>query len=41
LKQWAQLDAEGEQVPLLKANTKEIYAQQFSFANIAKNDDVV
>lgn len=38
---WKKLDSEGANPELLKVDTKEIYEKAFSFAEIAKNDEVV
>jgi len=38
---WAQLDEEGANPTVLKANTKELYEKGFNFASVARNDEVV
>lgn len=40
-KTWTDLASSGHQQPILKANTKELFQNSFSFAEVGKNDDVV
>lgn len=37
-KTWTELDKSGKSQPVLKANTRSLYQNSFSFAEISKND---
>lgn len=40
-KTWTDLDQSGHSQSILKANTRQLYQNSFSFAEIGKNDNVI